>query len=136
MKNTCSAFTTTGSKERHFFFLFFFQINLRFIQDECAHLTQKFYFHRKNGIALLIINRQISLLHIITTDKTRKNKSISNNYAKLFYFYTLVKALNPPSIDIDIPVMKLAASLQRNCTAPFSSLISPNLRIGVLAITF
>lgn len=31
---------------------------------------KKYYFHRKNGISLLIINRQISLLHFIKT----KNK--------------------------------------------------------------
>jgi hypothetical protein len=32
--------------------------------------------------------------------------------------------------------MKLAASEQRNCTVPFNSSTSPNLCIGVLAITF
>ena len=32
--------------------------------------------------------------------------------------------------------MKLAASLHRNCTAPFSSEMSPKRFIGVLAITF
>ena len=32
--------------------------------------------------------------------------------------------------------MKLAASLHRNCTAPFSSEMSPKRLIGVLAMTF
>jgi hypothetical protein len=50
--------------------------------------------------------------------------------------YTPLNALNPPSIGSNAPVTKLAASLHRNCTAPFSSLISPKRFIGVLAKTF
>lgn len=35
---------------------------------------KKYYFHRKNGITLLIINRQITFLHFIKTKKKTKNK--------------------------------------------------------------
>jgi hypothetical protein len=50
-------------------------------------------------------------------------------------FYTPLYELNPPSIGITAPVIKLAASEQRKITAPFSSSILPNLFMGVLPIT-
>lgn len=50
--------------------------------------------------------------------------------------YTPLNALKPPSMGSSAPVTKLAASLHRNCTAPFSSLMSPKRFIGVFANTF
>ena len=39
----------------------------------------------------------------------------------------------PPSMGRFTPVMNGAASEQRDCMAPFNSVMSPNRRIGVLA---
>lgn len=43
---------------------------------------KKYYFHRKNGITLLIINRQISLLHFMKTKKKKSDNTFVHKQLK------------------------------------------------------
>src|SRR5574344_162746 len=55
---------------------------------------------------------------------------------KRLFDHTPLKALKPPSMGNTTPVMKEAASEQRNWMAPFNSVMSPKRPMGVLARTF